>query len=140
MRLVLDTNIWFDWLIFGEPDIAPLQSTVAAGRAQIIINAACEEELIRVLAYPLQRWTIDAEQQAACLEQCRGIATMVDISCAAALPRCADPDDQKFLELASAAKAGWLITRDRELLALARHHARLGFHIVTPAEFASRAA
>ncbi len=140
MRLVLDTNIWLDWLVFGEPDIVPLQSAVAEGRAHVIINSACEVELIRVLAYPLQRWTIDAEQQAACLQRCRGIASRTDLLCTTTLPRCADADDQKFLELASAAKAGWLITRDRELLTLERHHAQLKFHIVTPDEFASRAA
>ena len=140
MRLVLDTNIWLDWLVFGEPDVAPLQSAVEAGLAEIIINSACEDELIRVLAYPLQRWTLDAGGQAACLNRCRAIARKTDIPCTADLPRCADPDDQKFIELAAAARAGWLLTRDRELLALARQHARLGFHIVTPAEFASRAA
>lgn len=140
MRLVLDTNIWLDWLVFGEPDVGPLQSAVAAGLAEIVINAACEDELIRVLAYPLQRWTLDTEQQAARLAQCRAITRKMDLQCPAPLPRCADPDDQKFLELAAAARAGWLVTRDRDLLALARHHPRLEFHIVTPAEFASRAA
>jgi len=39
---------------------------------------------------------------------------------APALPLCRDPDDQKFLELARAARADWLISKDRALLDLAR--------------------
>ena len=49
------------------------------------------------------------------------------------LPRCADPDDQRFLELAQASGAQWLLSRDRELLKLARRTRREhGFDILTP--------
>jgi predicted nucleic acid-binding protein len=46
----------------------------------------------------------------------------------AALPLCADPDDQKFLELAARCGADCLVTGDRELLKLAR---RVPFAILT---------
>jgi len=36
------------------------------------------------------------------------------------LPRCADPDDQKFLELTLASGARWLLSKDKELLKLDR--------------------
>jgi predicted nucleic acid-binding protein len=36
------------------------------------------------------------------------------------LPRCADPDDQKFLQLALASGARWLISKDNALLKLDR--------------------
>ncbi|MEW9625771.1 PIN domain-containing protein [Rhodanobacter geophilus] len=53
------------------------------------------------------------------------------------LPRCRDPDDQKFLELARACGAQWLLSRDRELLRLARRTRREhGFDIVTPQAWA----
>ena len=135
MRLVLDTNVWLDWLVFDDPGIAPLRTAVATGHADIVIDAACEDELIRALGYPLQKWTLDAARQGACLEQCRRVASRIDIPCTTALPQCDDPDDQKFLVLAAGARAGWLITRDRALLALAGHRPSLPFHIVTPAEF-----
>jgi predicted nucleic acid-binding protein len=38
---------------------------------------------------------------------------------AAALPRCRDADDQKFLELAAAAGARYLVSKDQALLELA---------------------
>ena len=51
------------------------------------------------------------------------------------LPVCGDPDDQKFLELARACGADFLITKDRELLVLARRKIRRApFGIVTPAQ------
>ena len=49
-----------------------------------------------------------------------------------ALPRCRDPDDQKFLVLAVRCRAELLITRDRGLLTLARQRRRpLPYAIVT---------
>jgi predicted nucleic acid-binding protein len=51
----------------------------------------------------------------------------------AQLPACRDPDDQKFLEAALAARAEFLVTKDRGLLDLARRVAR--FRILTPEGF-----
>ncbi|AOJ10759.1 PIN domain-containing protein [Burkholderia mayonis] len=56
------------------------------------------------------------------------------------LPKCKDRDDQKFLELAYAARADWLVSKDRALLKLARRTERdFGFRIAQPAPFAARA-
>ena len=41
-------------------------------------------------------------------------------------PRCTDPDDQKFLDLALHAHAKWLVSRDKALLRLARKARPLG--------------
>ncbi len=135
-RVVLDTNVWLDWLVFDDPGMAPLRSAVAAGQAEIVIDAACEAELIRVLTYPMQRWTLDSAARSRCLAQCRSIAVTIAPNSVPGLPNCADPDDQKFLELAAGAAAGWLLTKDRALLALNRRRAALPFRIVIPADFA----
>jgi putative PIN family toxin of toxin-antitoxin system len=135
LRLVLDTNIWLDWLVFDDPGIKALQATVAAGDAEIVINADCESELLRVLAYPLQKWTLDTERQASCIAACRAVARQMETACTISLPACTDPDDQKFLELAAGSKAHYLLSKDQALLALAHRHPPLPFHIVTPAEF-----
>ena len=74
MRLVLDTNVWLDWLVFGDPEVAPLRAAVEQGRARVFIDAACEAELARVLAYRLGRVSLDAAAQAACLAECRRVA------------------------------------------------------------------
>ena len=140
LRLVLDTNVWLDWLVFGDPSVAPLKSAVADGRAEILIDPACEAELARVLAYDLGRHSLDAAAQAACLAECRRIARKSGSDpdspgwglTPVFLPRCADPGDQIFLEAALAARADFLVTKDRALLELGRRGRPVPFRIVTP--------
>jgi putative PIN family toxin of toxin-antitoxin system len=132
-RLVLDTNVWLDWLVFDDPSVAALKAAVAEGRAEIVIDAACEAELARVLAYDLGRHRLDAAAQAACLAECRRLARLIDgekPAACASLPRCEDPADQMFLEAALAARADFLVTKDLALLALGRR--TIAFRIVSP--------
>lgn len=138
MRLVLDTNVWLDWLVFRDAEIAPLRAAATQGRARVFIDAACEAELARVLAYPLGRVRLDAAAQAACLAECRRVASRGARAAppAWALPACRDPEDQKFLELARDCRADLLLTKDRALLELAR---RTPFRIVTPRAWAALA-
>ena len=139
LRLVLDTNVWLDWLVFDDPAIFALKAAVDAGEAEIFTSAACEAELARVLASPLRKATLDAVVQAQRLEECRRTVRRVNglsRSDAGRLPVCRDPDDQKFLELASGCGADFLVTRDRALLVLGRRKMRpLMFRIVTPEKF-----
>jgi putative PIN family toxin of toxin-antitoxin system len=120
LRLVLDTQVWLDWLVFDDPSTLPIRALLAADRAEIFIDEACEAELERVLGYKLGRRTLDAAARAACLAQCRAVAKRVQTvpSGKGALPVCSDPDDQKLLELALAARADCLVSRDQALLAL----------------------
>jgi putative PIN family toxin of toxin-antitoxin system len=139
LRLILDTNIWLDWLVFEDPSIAPIKAAVAGKRAEVFIDAACEAELERALGYDLGRkFTLDAAGLGARLAECRRVARRIDSPAPEAerarLPACRDPDDQKFLEAALAARAGFLVTKDRALLELARYPAP--FRILTPAGFA----
>ena len=140
LRLVLDTHVWLDWLVFDDPGITRIRNAVGLKRAEIFIDAACEAELARVLAYDLHKRRLDAAAQAACIAQCRRLSHRIDATLPepqrAGLPRCRDPDDQKFLEAALAAHADFLITKDRALLYFARRRSRaLPFRIVTPASF-----
>ena len=139
-RLVLDTNVWLDWLVFDEPALAPLKAAVLERRAEIFIDAACAEELERVLAYDLGKHSIDAAAQAGCLAECRRIARPVGSDPDSlgwgltpnSLPRCTDPGDQMFLEAALAARADCLVTKDRALLDLGRGRRAMPFRIVPP--------
>lgn len=132
MKVVLDTNVWLDWLVFDDPAVRPLRAAFEAGRLQVVIDAACEEELVRVLGYRFYGEVLSEEKQAACLSECRRIATRVEVSSSQPLPSCRDPDDQKFLQLALGAGADALVTKDAALLSLA--HRALAFRIVKPGE------
>ncbi|HEX4326918.1 MAG TPA: putative toxin-antitoxin system toxin component, PIN family [Burkholderiales bacterium] len=141
VRLVLDTNVWLDWLVFDDPQITPLRAAQGAGEVVIFIDAACAEELRRVLDYSLRKQVLAPEAQARALAECLRVAQPVaagaaDGAALPPLPLCRDADDQKFLELARAARADYLLTKDRALLDLARRkYAHVGFRIMTPAAY-----
>jgi putative PIN family toxin of toxin-antitoxin system len=140
MRLVIDTQVWLDWLVFDDPSVIALRVAIDSGRAEVLIDAAGLAELERVLAYPLGKRAVDA---AACLAACQKVATRVEAGSGETgldrlpLPLCRDPDDQKFVTLAAGARADCLVTRDRELLRLTRRCAPW-FQVVSPAAFARR--
>ena len=140
--VVLDTNVVLDLTVFADPGVAALRRGLDEGTLHALVNAQTLEELRLVLAYP--RLGCDAAAQAAALDWYAGRATRVaeppedDPRPESRCPlRCrADPDDQKFLDLAWRAGARWLISKDKALLMLARAAARHGrFAIVAPADF-----
>lgn len=143
-KLVLDTNIWLDWLVFQDTGIAHIRQLQEAGHVEICIDEACEAELVEVLGRSFGKRTLDAKAQIAALALCRRLATRISTVVPQAerarLPQCRDADDQKFLEAALAAQADVLITKDRALLDLSRRKKRqigrtVPFRILTPEEF-----
>lgn len=138
LRLVLDTNVWLDWLVFNDGGIAAIRHAVEMESAEIFATPECEQELARVLGYPMRKTPLNAAAQAEYLARFRRLARMTDgiSNSAEALPRCADADDQKFLELARDCRADFLVTRDRDLLVFARRkYQPLPFRILTPLQF-----
>lgn len=140
MKLVLDTQVWLDWLVFEDAEVVPLRNAVALKRVQVLMDEACAAELERVLAYDLGKHSIAPRAQAEALGQARRLAQVFKSNLSreerASLPRCRDPDDQMFLEAALAAGADLLITKDRALLELNRRKTRsIPFRICTPRDF-----
>ena len=132
MKVVLDTNVWLDWLLFDDPRVAPLRAAVEAGTVEVVADEAGEAELARVLTYRFYRETLPPGDQARHLASFQVLSRKVEVKSGKACAlRCADPDDQKFLDLATAAGAQALLTRDGALLRLAR---RAPFRIVRPEE------
>lgn len=115
--------------MFHDPRVEHLRDPA---RFEVVVSGRCEEELVRVLAYDLGRFTLEASGQAAALAEARRVSRRMEapLPADARLPRCRDPDDQMFLETALASGAECLVTRDRELLACARR--ALPFRILTP--------
>lgn len=135
-RIVLDSNVCLDLFAFRDPAAAPLLRALHEGAVAAVTDAACREEWQRILDYP--KLALSAELRASCLrEYDRWLSPLADGDAVDAdpqrLPRCADADDQKFLELAQAAGARWLLSRDHALVVLGRRTARAGlFEIMTP--------
>jgi predicted nucleic acid-binding protein len=135
--LVLDTNVVLDWVAFGDARVRRMVEAIEGGAVRAATSGPCLAELRRALGYPQVKLNSDA--QAAAIDRYETYALRFDVPegvAAVELPRCDDPDDQKFLELAWHARAAHLVTRDKALLALARRIERLGrFSVLDPAGF-----
>lgn len=132
-RVVLDTNVCLDLFVFASALSAPLLARLHAGTLQAVTRDDCRAEWHRVLAYPVLALDAPRRGEVAMAYDSLviDIATRQDTP-ATRLPRCRDPDDQKFLELARDAGAIALVTRDAELLALARRTQRAGLFVIAP--------
>jgi len=135
-RLVLDTNVALDLFVFRDPAVSHLKDALQSGLVQAVVDDACRAEWLAVLDYPDFSLSPEARQQAAQAFDRYAVllaAAPLPPRPDARLPRCADPDDQKFLELALLAGAQWLLSKDKAVLRLARRTAREGwFQILTP--------
>jgi len=133
VKLVLDTNVWLDWLVFDDVRLAPLALGVDAGHLAILATERMLDEFAEVVARPqfalapARCDALRARQRAAV----RACAPAPDCR----LP-CTDRDDQMFIDLAVAHRVDWLLSRDKALLRLRRIGARrFGLRIGTPEDW-----
>lgn len=131
---MLDTNVCLDAFVFDDVHAQTLLRSLQRGAVHAVIDQACREEWLRVIAYPQFALDVDRQRRATGqLDRClRFLPIEERVARDIVLPLCKDVDDQKFLELALAAQAQWLITKDKELLKLGRRTLRdAGFAILT---------
>ena len=128
-RVVFDTNVALAVLVFADPELRALAARWNAAELEAVADDDTLAEFERVLGYPeLKLDANDVTRLAADYRRRCTLIPMASVS-ASSLPRCRDPDDQKFLQLAQRAKADWLLTRDKALLRL---HRTPGCRIVKP--------
>ncbi|MFT3819063.1 MAG: PIN domain-containing protein [Rubrivivax sp.] len=130
--VVLDTNVVFDWLVFGNPAVAPVIEGIRTGRLRWLACAAMRDEAAWTLAHGSLATRVASLEQA--LTSFDTLVTWVDAPPTPAAPRlrCSDASDQMFVDLALQHRARWLLTRDRALLKLARRARAHGLAINAP--------
>ena len=136
MEAILDTNVWLAWLVYDDPVTRRLGQAVATGRITLPALPRIRDEFERVLAYP--RLRLEPTQRTAALLRFDRHARMGPPVPVADLA-CRDPDDQVFLDLALHRGVGWLLSRDRQLLALRRRALARGLRIARPEDQAWQA-
>jgi predicted nucleic acid-binding protein len=148
-RIVLDTNACLDLFVFNDRLGGPLRALLEAGGANAVTDAACRAEWHRVLRYPhlgfaaarvaaaeaafdalVRDWPVQGSRPDSAALPVADRSP--DAATPPALPRCKDPDDQKFLELAARCAARVLVTRDNSLLRLSRKTLALSGFVVLP--------
>lgn len=129
---MIDTNVVLDMLHFDDVAARPLRLALEDGRVRCMVSDSMLAEWRRVLAYP--EFGLDLAQQARLFARYQALAIKTDVvGVDVGLPRCSDPDDQQFIELAAAVRAQGLVSKDRALIKLRRRCAPQ-FRILTPAE------
>jgi putative PIN family toxin of toxin-antitoxin system len=137
LRLVLDTHVWLDLLVFRDPVVALLADALRDGSVAALVEPRMLGELERVLGYPAFALARDA--RAAAMRDAVAMSTPVSTPAPlASAPRCRDPDDQMFVELALSERADALLSRDHALLRLAPRLRREGIEAITPAAWCAQ--
>jgi putative PIN family toxin of toxin-antitoxin system len=135
VKLVLDTNVVIDWLVFDDPYMAAFREAVVRREITVVTHAHAQEELRRVLAYPALklddvRQSLIFRRYLESAEAFAGGEAVAKEALPKGFPRCRDPDDDPFLCLAFRSKAVAPVSRDNEVLALRRRATRFGFRIL----------
>ncbi len=128
---MLDTNVVLSALVFSGGPTAALRQAWQNGHCTPLLSSATAAELLRVLAYPKFKLT-DAEQEDLLADYLPFCSTIRMPAHSPVVPKCRDPFDRPFLELALAGKAQFLVTGDHDLHSLAD---KFGCPIVTAANF-----
>ena len=127
--VVIDTNVLVSCLLFGGR-IAALRDLWTERRIVPLLSRETFAEFHRVLTYP--KFSLTAEEIRAVIDleilPYFDVVEVVDTIGEA----CRDPHDRKFLAVAVAGRAAWLITGDKDLLEL---HPFRQTSIVTPGDF-----
>jgi len=131
--VVIDTNVVLDLFVFDDPACAPLRAALHAQRTRWLASEAMREELQRVLDYPHIARRLGAAGPAPVLDAFDRHAQRVAPAPKAAFT-CRDPDDQRFIDLAVSHQAT-LLSKDAQVLALARRLARIGVRVGPPGVF-----
>lgn len=118
IRAVFDTGVVVSALLFRSGPVTRLRAHWRSGEVEALVCRETVDELLRVLAYP--RFALaEAEIEALLAEYLPWTRSVrLPAKSARRLPRCRDPHDQVFLELAAAGGAAVLVTGDRDLLDL----------------------
>lgn len=147
MRLVLDTNVVLDWLVFADARTIELQKAWDERRLELVTHMPALEELRRVLAYPQfklaereQKAVLgDYESRVRVVSLPEGV-TMENLGMPPGFPRCKDCDDDHFIALAYHHRLDAVVSKDRAVLDLAKRTRRFGVTILSPQQLTAKLA
>ncbi len=129
MRVVLDTNVLLSGLAYPGSVPGRIVAAWRNGSLEVVLSHFILDELRRVLPRLRQRHGLN-EAEIADLVDCLSFEAELVEPEPSAEPDLTDPQDQLVLGTLRSAKADYLVTGDKALLALAPHYA-----VVTPAHF-----
>ncbi|MFM7629157.1 MAG: putative toxin-antitoxin system toxin component, PIN family [Algoriphagus sp.] len=115
-RVILDTNLWISY--FLRSGNSPLNRLIEHEQLIFLWSEEIIEELIQVSQRDKFRKYIPLDQLTSFLGYLQSKSELVDVKSEVRL--CRDPTDDFILSLAKDGKADFLITGDKDLLALSQ--------------------
>ena len=127
-----------DWLLFKDKRFDPIARQLEQGTAIALANPAMRDELQRMLQHAsLAKYLPNLDAMLGRWDQT--VQMRPTAASATTLLCCRDADDQTFIDLALHERASWLVTRDKDLLSLARRACKLGLAVIKPEQWPARA-
>jgi putative PIN family toxin of toxin-antitoxin system len=128
MIVVLDTNVWISALQFSRQDGTIFNAVDRAIRSDsVALSVELEDEIVRILS---ERFLWPKDRIGASISTITQTAVWVKLE--GTVHVCRDPNDDMILECAERARAGLIVTGDKDLLALGAYKQT---RIVTPAQY-----
>jgi putative PIN family toxin of toxin-antitoxin system len=123
-RLVLDTNVILDLLVFKDPSAEPIRLLLDAKLVDAVRTLASMAELMDVIGRPA--FKLNREDQATIVQAWETSSRLLENTAIEVAPfTCRDPDDQVFINMAYSLRPALLLSKDLrvlELQAIAKQH------------------
>jgi putative PIN family toxin of toxin-antitoxin system len=116
-RLVLDTNVILDLLVFKDPTAEPIRHLLDAKLVDAVRSEASMLELIDVIQRPM--FKLSREEQAIILQAWESVTRLLENEAIEPAPfTCRDVDDQVFINMAYSIRPALLLSKDLLVLEL----------------------
>lgn len=130
IKVILDANIFVSFFLTGGETIATVFALWKRGKFEVFASTDIVAEVYRIFRYPKIQKRITSVDQKALIQMVEDLVERVYPQKRTHVLR--DPDDEKYLEAASACHADYLVSGDRDLLSLKNFGTT---RIVSPKEF-----
>ena len=132
-RLVLDTNVILDLLVFQDPAAEVIQTVLDAKLVDAVRTEASMLELMDVIQRP--NFKLSKEQQQIILKQWESSSRLLENSAIEPAPfTCRDLDDQVFINMAYSIRPALVLSKDLRVLELGAIAQRHGVEITSDYE------
>ena len=116
-RLVLDTNVILDLLVFKDPTAEPIRHLLDAKLVDAVRSEASMLELVDVIQRPI--FKLSQQEQEIILLVWESLTRLLENSAFESAPFiCRDTDDQIFLDMAYSIRPAVLFSKDLRVLEL----------------------
>jgi predicted nucleic acid-binding protein len=127
-RLILDTNVILDLLVFKDPSAEPIRLLLDTNQVDAVRTPASMAELIDVIGRPT--FKLSPEEQEIILQKWESSTRLLENTSIERAPfTCRDPDDQVFLDMAYSLRPALLLSKDLRVLELRASAKRHGIEI-----------